>query len=268
MNYFVTENEFYSELFQRLLSDEVASQTEFRIGSNRYDAESLARSYAISKQRPIVLLLDARSRYEEDAREEQQQVRSMLRQHSIDRSDAFVVYPSVVEVLFSNERFRESLREKGASKPLFFRHSPSQRPSFHNLEWQSILSTLDEQEIRLLRENKLVRNVESFLGAQEEGGVRVKGPSAFIDRIHEAIEDRLERKGLRFAGIVVDVQRPQHHSEEWAALDLKLAERVAHDDVRPILEYALRKIISSGDFAEDILSEVSFFSIGREEAAL
>ena len=168
--YIITEGKSDKDILKAVLPKEIVQNenVEFKAGSGRYSAQSLARSVLAVKQVPTALIVDADTSDAAAIQEQRDLLSFSLRQASPGiKFEVFLAVPEMeillVQQLANGRKFPESELEFAKRHPKEFLLRFSKTPESYIVTLREILKNLNEQTIKTMQEYPLVKKLNEFL---------------------------------------------------------------------------------------------------------
>jgi len=165
MQYFIVEGAFDKFILERILPEEIVSQTKIITGNGYNIALSKARSLLVSSELPVSLIVDSNTTDRTSIEEKKDFIMQSLRQLSTpEHFHIFLAVPEIEVIFFSNREVVEELRGgKISDQQLELAHyNPKQEllKMLHTENLQkSFRKLLTPTLIEKLRKTEFVQNI-------------------------------------------------------------------------------------------------------------
>ncbi len=170
--YIITEGIADREILQAFLSSEINSVVEFVVGSGRYSAHSLARTLLATKQIPVVLMLDADTVAQTTILEQQDLLRSSLRQvASGTRFEVLLAIPEIEILLVQDIDYIMRLANRKPWSDLERKLAELQPKNFlrtilgDKVDYRKILYGMDIPTKEHIEQHPLLQDLNRFLSS-------------------------------------------------------------------------------------------------------
>lgn len=171
--YVVVEGMHDAIILKHLLPDEMTRTIEFVIGRGSYSAQSLARTLLSTRNRPVVLVLDADTTDTQAVNEKRTFLLQLFRPSSgMARFDVVIAVPTIEGVLFHEKTVAERLLQREIS-PIEWALVQSQPKHYVDIVYETqgidlpaLLQRLNADDIKQLRNHPVIQHLVEFV-AQE-----------------------------------------------------------------------------------------------------
>lgn len=165
--YIVTESTRIFSMLENLLPTFLITDVELIDEATSYDAHSLASSILLTKQRPVVLVMNADTNDEEQIRERQTNLEFLLGRASFVPHLVLLAVPEIDAVFFEDRATLERLFDYRFTDIEWTLALRSPKVWLENqLAGRDIFDLADEPAIETWRNHKLMLDLMAFLHAQ------------------------------------------------------------------------------------------------------
>lgn len=172
--YVITENEFDEEILQKLLPDELISNTHIVDHAGSYGAYTLAGSLLGTRRLPVALVVNANSEDGATIQEREDYLREFLLGPAAGQANRFqiaIFVPEIDSVFFESRALIEQLvgRPMSDLEWMLAKHAPKalldSLPGGREANIARILDNLTPGQLHDIRNHSVLKNLINFLAA-------------------------------------------------------------------------------------------------------